>query len=268
MEREAKTSRLGAARHDGFEDDAAGPSRLESKNKKKTISSSARRSPRKSSKQPALDEWLKPTKEPTAHKATPLLDLFQDEQDPSDDGNVTLSDSSDDDAVNERLRRARADSRFDSPYPEFDPTRTLPLALQTSNLSSRVADRPATCRNRTEALADPDTLCPFCDQPLPDAPSDDLLRKRDTLINDPSARRKSTMRNSKAVRLRDGHVVRTAEFCKQHRDERIFIPQGRAQGWPAEIDWEALPASVSAGWASVPCMHSADVKFVCPPQAH
>ncbi|GAA5860938.1 hypothetical protein JCM3774_003194 [Rhodotorula dairenensis] len=218
-QREAKASRLGAARRDGFADGDAGPSRLEGKGKNST--SCGGQSPRKSSKrrqqQPVLDEWLAKKKEAPVEKATPLLDLFHEEQNPSDGGSVTLSDSSDDEMISERLRRARADSRFDSPYPEFDPT---------------------------QAPADPDTLCPFCDQPLPDAPSADLLRKRDALINDPSARYKSTIRNSKAVRLRDGHVVRTAEFCKQHRDERIFIPQGRAQGWPAEIDWEALPARI------------------------
>jgi hypothetical protein len=113
-------------------------------------------------------------------------------------------------------------------------------ALVPKRRSDALNSRPG----RAEAPVNPDTLCPFCDQPLPDNPSEDLLRKKDALLNDPSARRKRTMQNSKAVRLRDGHVVRTAEFCKQHRDERIFIPEGRAQGWPAEIDWAALPGLV------------------------
>ncbi|GAA5991083.1 hypothetical protein JCM10908_006532 [Rhodotorula pacifica] len=215
-DREKKASRLGATRRAGFEDDDddaenTPPSQLRAADEAFKAAKERRASPRK--------KHRSPIEEPTPVKAVPFLTMFNEEQGPASDGNVTLSDSSDDDEVIERLRegRGRADTRFDSPYPEFDPT---------------------------QAPVNPDTLCPFCDQPLPDNPSDDLLRKRDALINDPSARRKKTMKNSKAVRLREGHVVRTAEFCKQHRDERIFIPEGRARGWPTEIDWEALPARI------------------------
>ncbi|TKA55907.1 hypothetical protein B0A53_01604 [Rhodotorula sp. CCFEE 5036] len=209
-QREAKKpSRLGGTRRAGFDDDNGGDS-----DSGPSVAAHRPLLKKKRAKRlPASSE--SPVREPSPEKATPLLDLFKEKE----DGNVTLSDSSDDEDTLERLResRARADSRFDSPYPDFDPT---------------------------QAPVNPDTLCPFCDQPLPDNPSEDLLRKKDALLNDPSARRKRTMQNSKAVRLRDGHVVRTAEFCKQHRDERIFIPEGRAQGWPAEIDWAALPGRI------------------------
>lgn len=97
-----------------------------------------------------------------------------------------------------------------------------------------------------EAAVDPDTLCPFCDQPLPDQPSEDLLAKKATLLKDPSAKRRATIKNPKAVRLRDGHVMRTAQFCKQHENERKHIPLGRERGWPSSIDWAALPTCVSA----------------------
>lgn len=36
-------------------------------------------------------------------------------------------------------------------------------------------------------------------------------------------------------------VVQTANFCRLHEEERTVIPDGKARGWPTEIDWAGLP---------------------------
>ena len=130
-QREAKPSRLGATRRGGFDDDNGGDS-----DSGPSVAAHRPLLKKKRVKRlPASSE--SPVREPSPEKATPLLDLFKEKE----DGNVTLSDSSDDEDTLERLResRARADSRFDSPYPDFDPTRTCNVLFRIT-LSSQSAD--------------------------------------------------------------------------------------------------------------------------------
>ena len=129
-QRETKTSRLGATRRDGFDDDGGGDS-----DSGPSVAAHRPLLKKRAKRLPASSE--SPVREPTPEKATPLLDLFKEKE----DGNVTLSDSSDDADTLERLResRARADSRFDSPYPDFDPTRTCNVLLRITP-SSQSAD--------------------------------------------------------------------------------------------------------------------------------
>lgn len=131
-QREAKKpSRLGGTRRAGFDDDNGGDS-----DSGPSVAAHRPLLKKKRAKRlPASSE--SPVREPSPEKATPLLDLFKEKE----DGNVTLSDSSDDEDTLERLResRARADSRFDSPYPDFDPTRTCNVLFRIT-LSSQSAD--------------------------------------------------------------------------------------------------------------------------------
>ncbi|KPV74499.1 uncharacterized protein RHOBADRAFT_54311 [Rhodotorula graminis WP1] len=93
-------------------------------------------------------------------------------------------------------------------------------------------------------LPDSSTLCPFCDTPLPDSPSPQLLATRAALLRHPHDRR-PTLRNKDAVRFPEGeHVVRTAAFCKMHVDERTIVPEGRARGYPTSIKWDELPRRI------------------------
>ncbi|GAA5839477.1 hypothetical protein JCM9279_005954 [Rhodotorula babjevae] len=96
-----------------------------------------------------------------------------------------------------------------------------------------------------DALPDASTLCPFCDRPLPDTPSPQLLATRAALLRLPHGPRPS-LRNKAAVRLPEGeHVVRTAAFCKMHVDEREVVPDGRARGYPTRIQWDELPRRIN-----------------------
>ncbi|GAA5825185.1 hypothetical protein JCM11251_006134 [Rhodosporidiobolus azoricus] len=94
---------------------------------------------------------------------------------------------------------------------------------------------------RNAAYVDPDTLCPFCDNPLPPEPSADLLSLRDYLISRPEAESWPTADNEKHVRM---DPKQRAGFCKRHRDETEVIPEGRAKGWPQEMDWEKVERRV------------------------
>ncbi|GAA6006774.1 uncharacterized protein JCM10292_005446 [Rhodotorula paludigena] len=90
---------------------------------------------------------------------------------------------------------------------------------------------------------DPDTLCPFCDAPLPDKPSRELLALKQSLLRQPHDNR-PTLKNARAVRFVDQHVVRTSAFCKRHTEERTIIPEGIKRGWPRTIAWDQLPKRI------------------------
>lgn len=99
-------------------------------------------------------------------------------------------------------------------------------------------------RSPPDALPDASTLCPFCDQPLPDDPSPQLLATKAALLRYPHERR-PTLKNPRAVRFPEGqHVVRTGAFCKMHHNERTVVPEGKAKGYPTSIAWDELPKCV------------------------
>ncbi|BGP25745.1 hypothetical protein JCM10295v2_004680 [Rhodotorula toruloides] len=138
----------------------------------------------------------------------------------------------------EREEAAEADraERGESAWPEATQAR---LRLRTDRL-----DSPDPLLENDQHVADPDTLCPFCDGPLPDEPSDELVRLKRYLIRNPDADRRPTMKNRKAIRL-PNHVVATAAFCQRHRNEREVIPEGLANGYPRNIDFDELPKRIS-----------------------
>ncbi|KAK4055865.1 hypothetical protein OIO90_003121 [Microbotryomycetes sp. JL221] len=74
---------------------------------------------------------------------------------------------------------------------------------------------------------------------------DSLLEDRDLrqyLLELPHATPRPTDRNPKAVKL---PTIETATFCRLHDDEAIVIPEGRARGWPREMDWNEVAERVS-----------------------
>ena len=85
----------------------------------------------------------------------------------------------------------------------------------------------------------PSRLCPYCDEPLPPEPTPKL---RSLLA---AAKRKSYAepRPSNSRGLRAPPRVYIAA-CQRHEFETHQIPMAREKGWPAEIDFEALPGRV------------------------
>ena len=82
-----------------------------------------------------------------------------------------------------------------------------------------------------------ESLCPFCDEPLPRYPSERLQTLLDRAIS--YARPQPRSSNS------EGLTAPFATFttvCNQHRNETTVIPEGVAQGWPMHIEFDALPA--------------------------
>ncbi|BGP17616.1 hypothetical protein JCM10213v2_005651 [Rhodosporidiobolus nylandii] len=109
-----------------------------------------------------------------------------------------------------------------------------------------MADRAANSDEEDELLRpqptiDPATLCPFCDAPLPDKPSSDLVSLQKRLVSLPHAKNVPTWRNKLAVKL---PLPETASFCQMHRAERDIIPPGLEKGYPESIDFDALPRRV------------------------
>ncbi|EGU11330.1 Proteophosphoglycan ppg4 [Rhodotorula toruloides ATCC 204091] len=140
-----------------------------------------------------------------------------------------------------RQEREEADEadraeRGESAMPEA--TRAL-LRLRADRL-----DSPDPLLENDHHVVDPDTLCPFCDGPFPDDPSNELLRLKRYLLSNPDAECRPTMKNRKAIRL-PNHVVATAAFCQRHRNEREVIPEGLANGYPRDIDFDELPKRIS-----------------------
>lgn len=82
---------------------------------------------------------------------------------------------------------------------------------------------------------DPSTLCPWCDDPLPAAPSPLLL----SLIA--TVRRKSSRdpRPTNPEGLWASPTV-YAQVCARHAFEDEHIPMAEANGWPTRIQWSEL----------------------------
>lgn len=87
---------------------------------------------------------------------------------------------------------------------------------------------------------DPSTLCPWCDDPLPAAPSPLLL----SLIA--TVRRKSSRdpRPTNPEGLWASPTV-YAQVCARHAFEDEHIPMAEANGWPTRIQWSELGARIA-----------------------
>lgn len=82
---------------------------------------------------------------------------------------------------------------------------------------------------------DPKTLCPWCDEPLPEEPTPQL---RSLIV---AAKRVSRPddRMSNPLGLR-APLAAFVGVCQRHRFERDWIPRARSKGWPTKIAWDKL----------------------------
>ncbi|KDQ50722.1 hypothetical protein JAAARDRAFT_199716 [Jaapia argillacea MUCL 33604] len=92
-----------------------------------------------------------------------------------------------------------------------------------------------------DPATDPATLCPWCDEVLPDLPTPHLA----TLIA--GARRKSyrDARPSNPLGLK-APLAAFVSVCQRHRFETHQIPLARAKGWPTHIDFDRVRERVEA----------------------
>ncbi|KAJ7055395.1 hypothetical protein C8F01DRAFT_1030215 [Mycena amicta] len=81
----------------------------------------------------------------------------------------------------------------------------------------------------------PSNLCPYCDELLPGAPSDELLRRADVLnaISMPSP-----IPENPAHRYID--LGKCQDYCSRHRISREAFPMALAQRWPQSPDFGTL----------------------------
>nr|GAT56195.1 predicted protein [Mycena chlorophos] len=89
--------------------------------------------------------------------------------------------------------------------------------------------------------ADPKTLCPYCDCPLPLDPTPHLKKLMEATY------RKSQPDPRPANPL--GRKAPMASFiavCQRHRFESETLPEAEAKGWPKSIDWEDVRLRVQA----------------------
>jgi hypothetical protein len=88
---------------------------------------------------------------------------------------------------------------------------------------------------------DPKTLCPFCDQKLPDEPSSELQRLLKLAYSKSQPDRRSTNPIGRKT-----EVAYRAPACHRHSLESTQLPLAQSRGWPTSIDWDALPDRVKA----------------------
>ena len=86
------------------------------------------------------------------------------------------------------------------------------------------------------SLVDPKTLCAFCDEPWPKEPSKELTDLFARIR--PRAWPQPRYRNACGLQA---PVEVFIDLCNMHRNETTVIPEGLAQGWPSEIDFDAVP---------------------------
>ncbi|KDQ18972.1 hypothetical protein BOTBODRAFT_91809, partial [Botryobasidium botryosum FD-172 SS1] len=79
---------------------------------------------------------------------------------------------------------------------------------------------------------DPSTLCPFCDEPWPENPSDELtaLLEKLRLKAWPDPR----FGNPGGLKAPISAFI---NLCQLHRSEAQYIPEGIRRGWPTKIDF-------------------------------
>jgi hypothetical protein len=82
---------------------------------------------------------------------------------------------------------------------------------------------------------DPEDLCPFCDEPLPDNPSPDLLQMLAELKL--SAKPEPRPRNALGLKA---PLTAFINLCHMHRAESTHVQRGRENNWPVVIDWDTV----------------------------
>lgn len=116
------------------------------------------------------------------------------------------------------------------------PTDMLVMPKKTAGITSeafaRLRDEIGIEEESAPASSATASHCPFCGEPLPDAPSESLTKMM--------AHWKSKKDAGRLIRATD-----TLAVCQRHRDERDVIPNGAKRGWPLQLNLAALRKRVS-----------------------
>jgi len=93
-------------------------------------------------------------------------------------------------------------------------------------------------------VVDAKEMCPYCDEPWPSNPSQQLIeiRRKIDAISSPDPGPHSNNPNHH----RTNPAVRAAAVCVQHRFETSVLPEGIAAGYPQNIDFKDLPRRIRA----------------------
>ncbi|GAA6013941.1 hypothetical protein JCM11491_003463 [Sporobolomyces phaffii] len=148
--------------------------------------------------------------------------------------------------ANEEAKKAKMTELDDSdvevvdPLAEHDENDDGGTALDGEDQPEREETPDDLLVNHEEEL-DPSRLCPFCDQALPDEPSDRLTSLRQYLLARPNIESRLSARNPDAKYL---PIVEIASFCQLHKVERTVIPEGIKRGYPMKINWNDLPRRI------------------------
>ncbi|KAF8199874.1 RTC4-like domain-containing protein [Mycena galopus ATCC 62051] len=130
-------------------------------------------------------------------------------------------------------------------YPRYEHRRfSTPTYQRKKNYrpKTRVLAPPKLFEDRASeepVLPDPNTLCPYCDVPLPQNPSPTLLR----LLDEAASKSYADARPDNALGQMADTPIR-APICAQHVFERDLIPKARSSGWPTEINFRQVEQRV------------------------
>ncbi|KAF8586369.1 hypothetical protein K439DRAFT_1408955 [Ramaria rubella] len=102
-----------------------------------------------------------------------------------------------------------------------------------NNLGSQPVDR--------DDEVDPSTVCPYCDEPWPPAPSPTLL----SILERTKRKSYADPRPGNALGLK-APLTAFVELCQRHRFEMTHFPLALARGWPTHLDFAGLPARIKS----------------------
>ncbi|KAJ1306596.1 hypothetical protein OPQ81_007595 [Rhizoctonia solani] len=118
-------------------------------------------------------------------------------------------------------------NRFRSPRKRFKPDEVERILKQAEQ------DELMGIDDETLPPLDPQSLCPFCDEPFPDNPSPDLMQLladlKKTAVPEPR------LRNPNGL---TAPLMTYINLCQMHRAESKYVEQGRRNHWPSVIDWD------------------------------
>lgn len=86
---------------------------------------------------------------------------------------------------------------------------------------------------------DPSTLCPYCDEPLPDTPTPHLVK----LLASARAKSYKDSRPSNPKGLK-APLSTFISVCQRHRFESVKLPEAKKRGWPQSINFDKLKGRV------------------------
>ncbi|PLW06152.1 hypothetical protein PCASD_25275 [Puccinia coronata f. sp. avenae] len=123
----------------------------------------------------------------------------------------------------------------------------LGMSLQTDRVrrpltyNHHISDPDELSLEITQSMENPECLCPFCDELLPEKPSSKLTNQLKYLKTKPGVEKRKESKNPFALYLPFPDI---ATFCQLHRAEKNLIPMGIKKGWPKKIDFQSLPQRI------------------------